>query len=545
MARVFHAQNEDPDVGVLAQAPHLFLEQVGGAEEQLALDVDDRDLRIGPLGGVGHLAELAALVEGVLDERGSAGFLQEEYQGGADADVDGDFQLEKQRGAQGDGKHHGVGAGGAEGHPDLRPVDELVAHPHQVRRQGGDRDVVEDRREEKQDQQHHHAAEHGGKLRGRPALVVDGRPGERGRGGRDAKEPGGDVARAHAEQFLVGLEVLAALGRQRLGDGGGLQHADDGNGDHRAGHVRQQHELLLERRQPGQRGNRGRQRALVLDHEKRHRVQTEDVKAAHQLREHAGGHAKNRQPDERLGPGRPPALDPLEHRQGQQADADRPPGEIHGLHGLDHLVQHGEESLPRRHVESHQVGRLARDQQHADGRGVPDDHRARNKLRDLAEVEQAGQELHHADQERQVGGQRQRMQAEGGVGGDGGGGDQADRGGRAEDVVVRRKEQRAEKAAHHHRHDHRHRRQSQDEGEADGLRHRDKGQRRAGDQVGAQFRRGVVLKLRDEGETHPEHLGAHRRRIGERFPEHLRRAHARSVGRPNFSRMRWRSSLPA
>ena len=111
-------------------------------------------------------------------------------------------------------------------------------------------------------------------------------------------------------------------------------------------------------------------------------------------------------------------------------------------------------------MEAHQIGALAGDEEDADRRGVAHHHRARDELRHLAEVEQAGQELRDADQKRHVGRQRQRVQAEIGVARDRRRHDQADRRRRTKHVIVRGKEQRAEETADHHRDDHRHRRQS-------------------------------------------------------------------------------------
>ena len=58
VARVLHPEDEDADVLVLGQPPDLLLEKVRRAEEELALDVDDRDLRMGPLGGIVSSASL-------------------------------------------------------------------------------------------------------------------------------------------------------------------------------------------------------------------------------------------------------------------------------------------------------------------------------------------------------------------------------------------------------------------------------------------------------------------------------------------------------
>ena len=148
MARVLHSQDEDPDVGILPQTPDLLLKQIGRAEIQFALDVDYRNLRIGARGGIPQFGELTAFVEGIFHEGRRAGFLQKQHQRRADAHVDGGLQLEEERGAQGDREHHGIGPRRAQGHPDLRFVDQAEAHAHQMGREGGHRDVIENRRDE-------------------------------------------------------------------------------------------------------------------------------------------------------------------------------------------------------------------------------------------------------------------------------------------------------------------------------------------------------------------------------------------------------------
>ena len=51
---VFHPQDENADILILGQSADLFLKKVGSAEEQLPLDVDDRNLWVRALGGVGQ-----------------------------------------------------------------------------------------------------------------------------------------------------------------------------------------------------------------------------------------------------------------------------------------------------------------------------------------------------------------------------------------------------------------------------------------------------------------------------------------------------------
>src|ERR1019366_4385536 len=154
--------------------------QIGRAEEQLALDVDDRDLRMDALGGIGKLGETALLRDGILGQGGGAGLLQEESEGDADADINGGIELEQQAGGEGDEENHGIGARGVAGDPDLGPVDHLHAHADEGGGEGGGGDEVEHRGGEEQDEQHDHAAEHGGQLGDGAALEIDRGAGEGG-----------------------------------------------------------------------------------------------------------------------------------------------------------------------------------------------------------------------------------------------------------------------------------------------------------------------------------------------------------------------------
>ena len=152
---------------------------------------------------------------------------------------------------------------------DLRTVDQSVTDPHQLGGQRRHGDIVEDGSQEQQDEQHGHAAEHGGKLRNRAALVIDRRTGE-GRGtGRHTEQSRRDIARAHAHEFLIRIQTLAASGGQRFGDGGGFQHPDDGDGNGTAGQLANDRQLILQGGKMFEGGQRGGQRTFVLDQMKR------------------------------------------------------------------------------------------------------------------------------------------------------------------------------------------------------------------------------------------------------------------------------------
>jgi hypothetical protein len=49
MARILHPQNHHLDLVVVRQIADLLLKQVGGAEKEFALHVDNRDRRVSPL----------------------------------------------------------------------------------------------------------------------------------------------------------------------------------------------------------------------------------------------------------------------------------------------------------------------------------------------------------------------------------------------------------------------------------------------------------------------------------------------------------------
>ena len=286
--------------------------------------------------------------------------------------------------------------------------------------------------------------------------------------------------------------------------------------------------LRRQGREPRQPGDHRHERPFVPHHLERHLREPEKVVANDQKGEDPGGDAQDGKADERLRPGCAPAPDPLEDRQGQQADSDRPPGEGIPPHRLRHLRQDRHEALARRHREAHEIGALGRDEEQADRRGVPDDDRTRNKLGHLAEVEEAGQKLRDADEKGEVGRQGQRVKSEAGIVPDRGRRDQADRGRRAEHVIVRREEQRAEEAADHDREDHGHWRQSQDQGKTDGLGDGDERQRRPGNEIRAESLPAIVPELPDEREADPEHLGPQRLGVRKGLPDSFRNTHAGS-----------------
>jgi hypothetical protein len=78
-----------------ARHPDLLLEEVGRPEEELALDVDDRDLRGGAAAPGRQLGQVAALVDGVFDQGRGAGLPQEKGERDPDADVDGRVERRK------------------------------------------------------------------------------------------------------------------------------------------------------------------------------------------------------------------------------------------------------------------------------------------------------------------------------------------------------------------------------------------------------------------------------------------------------------------
>ena len=160
VARILHPQDEDADVLVLGQLPDLLLEEVGCAEKEFPLHVNDGNLRVRALVAVADLGQVPVLVDGVLGQGRRARLLQEEGHGNPDAGVDGGVQPQEEAGRQGDHEDHEVRRGGPAGDPDLMTVDHDDADPDQVGGQGGHRDVVKDRRHEEDDEEHHDGAEH-------------------------------------------------------------------------------------------------------------------------------------------------------------------------------------------------------------------------------------------------------------------------------------------------------------------------------------------------------------------------------------------------
>ena len=109
-----------------------------------------------------------------------------------------------------------------------------------------------------------------------------------------------------------------------------------------------------------------------------------------------------------------------------------------------------------------------------------------------------GDELDRPDQQSQQNRQLQRVETQGGVTSNRRRRDQADRAGRAKDVMAGTEKKRADKSADDHRDDDRLRRQLEDQGKSDRLRDRNQGERRAGDEIGAELRAVVAFQLRQE-----------------------------------------------
>lgn len=93
---VSHFEDDDLEVGGGADEADLVEEDVGGAEEEFAFDVDDGDF--GDFAGFFDVlfGEFAFFIEGVLHEAWFADFSKEEDDGGDGAEADGHVEGEEE-----------------------------------------------------------------------------------------------------------------------------------------------------------------------------------------------------------------------------------------------------------------------------------------------------------------------------------------------------------------------------------------------------------------------------------------------------------------
>ncbi len=135
MAGVLQAQDDHLDRRIGDGALDLRAEQFRRAEEQVALDVDDRDRRDRPLALLAHFAQFAGLAELILDQIGPARLAQEEHDGNRHADENRHVQRRQQGGDEGDDQHRRVIGGRAQADPDVAEVEQRERQRDHQRRQ--------------------------------------------------------------------------------------------------------------------------------------------------------------------------------------------------------------------------------------------------------------------------------------------------------------------------------------------------------------------------------------------------------------------------
>ena len=95
VVRIAHFKNNDFQVWIFADTPHLVSEEVGSAKEEFAFYVDNGDFRLFSFGGIGYLGELSIFIETVLDHLWAGNLFKEEYDREGDSDVDGCVEWQK------------------------------------------------------------------------------------------------------------------------------------------------------------------------------------------------------------------------------------------------------------------------------------------------------------------------------------------------------------------------------------------------------------------------------------------------------------------
>ena len=146
-------------LGRVARVDRLqgLLQMGHGTEVDRAVEAHDLELRAVGQAGVGAEAQDALRVRwlDVLQWR-AGGAVQVEHQRQQHADVDGKFQVQRQRGDQGGQQHAGLSAAGVEDLRDLPAVHQAPGHDEQDAGHRRQRQVDGQRRQEQHDQQQEH-----------------------------------------------------------------------------------------------------------------------------------------------------------------------------------------------------------------------------------------------------------------------------------------------------------------------------------------------------------------------------------------------------
>ena len=392
VAGVAHAEDDHLQVVVLEDPAHLVAEEVGRPEEEVALHMDDGDLRHGALALGRHLGELSLLGELVLDQLRPGRLAKEEQNGEAHPGIDGGVQPEEQADRHREQEDGGVGSRGVGHQPDDVPVEEREPDHQDEDAQRGLRDEADQRAEEEGTEEKQATREDGGHGGARPTVHVQLAAEEGAGGGHPAEGSTGEVGGAEAEHLLVAVQAVARAGGKGLADGTALHDAEQGEGEGRADQLAGGREV-----------ERGKGELPVLEADRVEVAETLQAEGA----EPGGEGAREHQGDRHCGQAGGEVAEKQVEAEGEPAHEDGPPlctGEV--LHGKDQRGEEGVRHAPLGKGEAEDIVDLVEDDQ-AGGRGdVAGDDRPGDELDEGGGPDKRSQQEENtgeSQKERQVG----------------------------------------------------------------------------------------------------------------------------------------------
>lgn len=215
------AHADDAHLGMIVEGGHEFLKLVGNAEEVRAVDL----VHLHTLGndevlfvhfGIGFVVGVD-LVGNHLDLGGLGHAAHEEEAGDEQAHFDGDGEVEDDGEEEGDEQHDDVALGVLHQLHEGAPSAHVVAHDDQHAGQARHGDEGSQRHEHEEDDEQYGSMDDAGHGGASAVVDVGHRTGNGSRARDAAEERGAEVGHALADEFLVGVVVVAAY---TVGHGG-------------------------------------------------------------------------------------------------------------------------------------------------------------------------------------------------------------------------------------------------------------------------------------------------------------------------------------
>src|SRR6266571_7066344 len=217
---------------VLAQGVEVALDVTDRAEIDRALDAQDLELRAfqQTVLDFGHLALAVARIGHEAAHDGVRGAVEVEHEGSQHSDEDRELEIEQERREEGYGEHGALAAARGEDLADAVKIDQVPGDKEQHAGHDRDRQIGGERRDGNEHQDQPQRGEYRRHRRLRARVVVDAAAVGRGARGKSREESRGDVGEALADEFLVVVEPLTGLERDRMRDRGRLSERDERHG---------------------------------------------------------------------------------------------------------------------------------------------------------------------------------------------------------------------------------------------------------------------------------------------------------------------------